>query len=510
MSCRSPPFLLPLGLEANPHPLRKFFVAAMKIRKFKAAQSIQKEVRRVLAIARADLLRRKERERIKNNAATVVNSVVRMKLAVLLANRLRAAKKRRRSLREANAAAKLQSVVRMRPEERFFKVVQAASKTIQKNMRAKLARTLVLTMRIRLVNATKIQSCVRRVGAVEKSKKRRRAVVVLQGMAKIWQAKRMLRELIEVRLEEVQEVNEVPRGDEEAKDGTPRELPGPDSSPPASQSPTPKESAANNGNDAQSPASSTATEQSADPLSPLDQSKFQLRFSPEAGTCLQKGELFGVEMASPTADVSSPIKPKSPETPMEEKFRRERYKKEVEARERMAVMVQSRWRGGESRFLVGAMKRVAAAVSQAKHMQRCRLVVKALIKRRSDAAVVIQIKVRKVLATKRVAMLRMERLEYCVEMMEAEFSIAKLGNVESGGWGDWGLPGDEEGLGGKDASKTNAKITQTQNMWLRTMPENSRYCYGCDIFRECMDDVDAGESYGKLGTSMLKMEFRDS
>ena len=503
MNCTDWPW--PTLTPRTPPPPRKFFLAAMKIRNFKAAQNIQKEIRRILAVAKAEGLRQKERERIENKAATVMNSVLRMKLAMLLANRLRAARRRRKSLRESEAAAKLQSVVRKRPPERFFKVVQASSRTIQKYVRAKLARTLVRTMRLRSLSATKIQSFVRRVGAIEESKKRRNSVVVLQGMAKIWQAKRVLKDLMGERA-----IEELRQGDDKVDDGTPREQPSQDSEPPPSTSLTPKEAAASPANkNAHSPASSTASEQSADPLSPDDQLKFQLRFSPEAGTCLQKGELFGVEMTSPTADISSPVKPESPETPMEEKFRRERYKKEVEARGRMAVMVQSRWRGGQSRSLVSAMKRVVAAVSQAKNVQRCRLVVKTLIKKRNRAAIVIQMKVRKVLATERVAALRFERLEYCVEMMETEYSIAKLANAEIGGLGEnWGLLGEEGvGVGVTDASKTNAKITQTQNMWLKTMPENSRYCYGCDIFRECVDDVDAGEMYGKPGVPMLKMEF---
>jgi len=474
---------------------RKFFTAVMKIRKFKAAQNIQKEIRRILAISRAEKLRLLERERIEKNAATVVNSVARMKLAVLLANRLRAAQNRRRSMIESDAAAKLQSIVRKRPHERLFKVALASSRTIQKHLRAKIARTFVENLRRKMLSATLIQKHSRRISAIEESRKRRRAVVVLQGMAKIWQAKRMRKDLKEEIMIEAE------RDDDNFDKATPQK---PQVLPPPEPSLSPKESMASPANTVQSPESTTATEQSADPLSPKELT-FQLRFSPESGTCLQKGELFGQEIMSPTAD--SPMKPKSPETPMEEKFRRERYKKEVEAREKMAVMVQSRWRGGDGRKFVGAMRMIAAAISRAKNIQRCRLVVKAILKKRNEAALVVQMKVRMVLATERVAKLRVERLEYCVEMMEAEYSITELAKAERGAWGNWGLPGDED-IGLKDPSKNiTAKIAQTQNMWLRTMPESSRYCEGCDIFRECVDDVEAGENYGKVGVAMLSMDF---
>jgi len=459
---------------------RKFFRVAMKIRKFRAAQRIQKELRRILANSRVERMRKERQKRIEIEAATKMNSVMRMKLAMLFVERLKQARKRRRSLAESEAAAKLQSIARKRSPERLFKVVKASSRTIQKYLRGKIARAFVPKLRVRVKSATKIQAVVRRMVAADTSGRRRKAVGVLQGMARIWQAKRLVRDLREemALVEEIE--NPVGDGNESV---TPLKLPVVESKTP--QSETPGEPAASPATTAQSPSTSVASEQSG--ASP-EHEAFQLRFSPEAGSCLQKGEIFGNEVGSPIVGSPSPVKPKSPETPMEEKFRRERYKIEVEAREKMAVMLQSRWRGGGARELVGAMKTVAAAVSQAKNVQRCRLVVNALLKKRNDATLVIQMKMRTVLAIERTKKLRIQRLEYCAETMEKEYSITELVGIRGGEWGDW----EELGEGERDTKdfQVSFDVARKQNMWLRIMPEKSRFCYGCDYFRECSDGIE--------------------
>ena len=80
---------------------------------------------------------------------------------------------------------------------------------------------------------------------------------------------------------------------------------------------------------------------------------------------------------------------------METLFRLEREELENEARRKIASLLQSQARGRLTRKRVKAMKKVGASISNLKHIRNCRKIVKLLVSKRNDGAVIIQKEVRR-------------------------------------------------------------------------------------------------------------------
>ena len=385
---------------------RKFFRAAMKIRKHTAIICVQKSARRRLAVKALQRLRLQRKLRVENEAATKIGATFRMKLAMLLLLKLKARRDERIASLRDSAATKIQALARKRPKESAFRAVRVSSEVIQARARGKFARTFVVILRMKMRCATKVQAEIRRIKAVAAARKRKDSILMIQTLIRMRLAKKKLDflrdEIMAGNDAEVSMSVSSPSADDDnniCKQPNEEALEVSVSSQLEESTPLSPSK--------MSPANSPA--QTASPEQPV----WQLRFSPDTGSCLQTNELFGTESASPSKQVHDEVHsvspksavltpPLSPETPMEEKFRREREKREGVAKDKLARALQARQRGISARRQIAAMYTIGRALSRLSNVARCKKVVKRLLWLRNRAAVAIQRRIRITLSLKKV------------------------------------------------------------------------------------------------------------
>ena len=347
--------------------------------------------------------------------ATLVagQSVIRMMLAKLRCKRIREDNARSEEERRLMAVTKMQAGARKMSSLKDYRQVILSTKVLQGWVRGMLARILFEMLLRRTKSATRVQAWARGLIAVEEARVRYKAMILLQRAVRSWRlilaAKRLLEEL----RRKLQEENEAAAA---ALSPIVVQTPGKDNGIASVEDGGSKFDSTGSVHSEFTPGQATTPgdegyySSGEGDSSPEKSPVFQLRYSPNKESQGHNNELYSIEVMGEGDSRDEYVNPvNSPSIDQETKFRLEREAREEDARGTLAARLQARARGARSRKQIGAMKRVAAALSNINHVAKCRIVVKQLIRERNRCAELVQKIVRGFVERQRVSKARAER-----------------------------------------------------------------------------------------------------